>query len=129
VDGICVAGASFDIDDDDPAPRASSHEGNLERLSRIVTLPPLDVATLDGRVGFRTVARDRLPLAGRVDENTWALLALGSRGLTWSSLAAELIASQLDGDPLPVEGKLADALDPLRFMKRAGSPATLPSRP
>ena len=129
VDGVCVAGASFDIDDEDPAPRVSSHEGNLERLSRIVALPPLDAARLDGRVAFRTVARDRLPLAGRVDESTWALLALGSRGLTWASLAAEVIASLLEGDPLPVEGKLADALDPLRFMKRAGSRATLPSRP
>jgi tRNA 5-methylaminomethyl-2-thiouridine biosynthesis bifunctional protein len=126
VDGICVAGASFDIDDEDPAPRVASHEGNLERLSRIVALPALDAAKLDGRVAFRTVARDRLPLAGRVDENTWALLALGSRGLTWASLAAELIASQLEGDPLPVEGKLADALDPLRFMKRAGSRGKLP---
>src|SRR5204862_3245345 len=29
VDGNCVVGASFDIDDDDPAPRAESHAGNL----------------------------------------------------------------------------------------------------
>jgi tRNA 5-methylaminomethyl-2-thiouridine biosynthesis bifunctional protein len=129
VEGTCVTGASFDLEDEDPAPRLSSHEGNLERLARILPVPALDAATLDGRVAFRTVARDRLPLAGRVDENTWALLALGSRGLTWASLAAEMIASLLDGDPLPVEGKLADAVEPLRFMKRAGSRAMLPSRP
>jgi tRNA 5-methylaminomethyl-2-thiouridine biosynthesis bifunctional protein len=120
VDGVCVAGASFDIDDDDPAPRLSSHEGNLERVARILPLPPLDPAGLPGRVGFRTVARDRLPLAGRVDGQTHALLALGSRGLLWAPLGAELLAAQLEGDPLPVEGALADALDPLRFARRAG---------
>ncbi|HWA37252.1 MAG TPA: tRNA (5-methylaminomethyl-2-thiouridine)(34)-methyltransferase MnmD [Burkholderiales bacterium] len=129
VEGICVTGASFDLEDEDPSPRVSSHEGNLERLARILPVPPLDPASLDGRVAFRAVARDRLPLAGHVDESTWALLALGSRGLTWASLGAELIASMLEAEPLPVEGKLADALAPLRFMKRAGSPAKLPSRP
>jgi tRNA 5-methylaminomethyl-2-thiouridine biosynthesis bifunctional protein len=126
VEGVCVAGASFDIDDADPSPRRSSHEGNLERLARI--LPGQDFAHLpmDGRVGFRTVARDRLPLAGAVQEGMHALLALGSRGLIWAPLGAELVASLLEGDPLPVEGKLADALDPLRFMKRAGSRETRP---
>ena len=34
VDGMCVVGASFDIDDDDPAPRAESDAGNLERLEK-----------------------------------------------------------------------------------------------
>jgi tRNA 5-methylaminomethyl-2-thiouridine biosynthesis bifunctional protein len=120
VDGTCVAGASFDIDDDDPRPRASSDEGNLERIARI--LPGFAYAgRLESRVAFRSVARDRLPLAGRIDEWTWGLLALGSRGLLWAPLAAELVASQLEGEPLPVEGRLADALDPLRFAKRAGS--------
>src|SRR5213595_109065 len=37
VDGLCVVGASFDLDDADPAPRASSHAGNLERLQRIIS--------------------------------------------------------------------------------------------
>lgn len=120
VDGVCVAGASFDIDDDDPAPRAASDEGNLERIARM--LPGFSYqGRLESRVAFRSVARDRLPLAGRIDERTWGLLALGSRGLLWGLLGAELIASQLEGEPLPVEGKLADALDPLRFRKRAGS--------
>lgn len=120
VDGVCVAGASFDVDDDDPAPRASSDEGNLERVARV--LPGFAYSgRMESRVAFRSVARDRLPLAGRIEERTWGLLALGSRGLLWGLLGAELIASQLEGEPLPVEGKLADALDPLRFRKRAGS--------
>ena len=36
VDGICAVGASYDIDDDDAAPRAESDAGNLERLEKIL---------------------------------------------------------------------------------------------
>lgn len=133
VNGLCVVGASFDIDDDDPATRASSHEGNLERLGRMLPASDLhvDANSLNGRVAFRTVAPDRLPVAGCIDASIYGLLALGSRGLIWSSLAAELIASQLEGEPLPLEGALADALSPGRFGRRAtarsaGSPDSRP---
>jgi len=119
LDGACVVGASFDIDDDDPAPRAESHAGNLERLSRIVPFAT-ELKDLQGRVAFRSVTPDRLPVVGALGENVYGAFAYGSRGLVWSALAAELIASQLDGDPLPLEGKLVDALSPLRFRTRAG---------
>ena len=120
VDGVCVVGASFDIDDQDPLPRASSDEGNLERLEKIL---PGSLGRRDGlqsRVGFRIVAPDRLPVAGKIGDARYCVLALGSRGLIWAPLAAELVASALEDEPLPVEGKLADALDPGRFARRAG---------
>ncbi len=119
VDGVCVVGASFDIDDHDPAPRASSHEGNMERLRQILSVE-IDGRDMQGRVAFRTVAADRLPIAGRIRENVYGALALGSRGLIWSSLAAELIASELEGEPLPLEAPLAAAVSPARFELRAG---------
>jgi tRNA 5-methylaminomethyl-2-thiouridine biosynthesis bifunctional protein len=120
VDGLCVVGSSFDIEDHEAAPRASSDEGNLERLGRILPgFSDRNFNSLKSRVAFRTVASDRLPLAGKIDENVYGLLALGSRGLIWSSLGAELIASELEGEPLPLEGDLVDALEPARFAKRA----------
>jgi tRNA 5-methylaminomethyl-2-thiouridine biosynthesis bifunctional protein len=120
VDGLCVVGASFDIEDDEAAPRASSDEGNLERVARILPgFSATDLSSLKSRVAFRTVAPDRLPLAGKIGENVYGLLALGSRGLIWSSLGAELIAAELEGEPLPLEGDLADALEPARFARRA----------
>jgi tRNA 5-methylaminomethyl-2-thiouridine biosynthesis bifunctional protein len=119
LDGACVVGASFDIDDADPAPRAESHAGNLERLARIVPFAT-ELKDLQGRVAFRSVTPDRLPVVGPIGENVSGAFAYGSRGLVWAALAAELIASQLDGDPLPLEGKLVDALSPLRFRMRAG---------
>ncbi len=119
VEGVCVVGASFDLDDDDPAPRASSHAGNLERLNGLLPGHSLAGIPSEGRVGFRAVAPDRLPLVGKLAQDVYALTALGSRGLVWSSLAAELLASELEGEPLPIEGKLAQALHPARFARRA----------
>ncbi|HYG55100.1 MAG TPA: hypothetical protein VD965_07365, partial [Burkholderiales bacterium] len=49
----------------------------------------------------------------------YGAFAYGSRGLVWAALAAEIIASELEGEPLPVEGTLADALAPGRFALRA----------
>jgi len=141
VDGLCVLGASYDFDDEDPTPRVDAHVGNLERLERIApgAAAGIDPATLAGRVGFRAVTPDRLPVVGalpqpHLDAKARAALQLGglqrqpglfgafgygSRGLLWASLAAELLASQVEGEPLPLEGALVDALDPGRFFVRA----------
>ena len=124
VDGLCVVGASYDIDDEDAAPRAESDAGNMERLMRI--LPTKKPNPAGSRVAFRSVTPDRLPVAGEIAPGVYGAFAYGSRGLIWAALAAELIASRLEGEPLPVEGKLADAMDPLRFARRARSRRSLP---
>ena len=36
---------------------------------------------------------------------------MGSRGLTFAALCGELLAARLHGEPLPLERRLADALD------------------
>jgi tRNA 5-methylaminomethyl-2-thiouridine biosynthesis bifunctional protein len=130
IDGVSVIGASYDIDDQDPALRADSHAGNLERLEQMLpgASRGLDPAKLDGRVAFRAVVRDRLPLVGPLDDGLFGAFAYGSRGLLWASLAGEIIASMLEGEPLPVERKLAAAVDPGRFALRArrGASAALP---
>jgi tRNA 5-methylaminomethyl-2-thiouridine biosynthesis bifunctional protein len=118
VDGLCVVGASYDLNDEDPAPRASSHAGNLERLERIIPVKARP-QPLGGRVGFRSVAPDRLPLVGKLARGVYGALGYGSRGLLWSALAAEVLASELEGDPMPMEGTLLNALDPGRFARRA----------
>ncbi|MEX2241014.1 MAG: bifunctional tRNA (5-methylaminomethyl-2-thiouridine)(34)-methyltransferase MnmD/FAD-dependent 5-carboxymethylaminomethyl-2-thiouridine(34) oxidoreductase MnmC [Burkholderiales bacterium] len=122
VDGITVTGASFDLEDGDASVRADSHAGNLERLERIVpgAAHGLDAAALSGRTSFRAVARDRLPLVGALESaGLYGAFAYGSRGLLWAGLGAELLASLMEGEPLPLEAALADALDPGRFAARA----------
>ena len=124
VDGVCVVGATYDLEDTDAAVREDSHAGNLERLRNILGVEVN--AQTHGRVSFRAVTPDRLPVVGEISEGIYGAFAYGSRGIIWSALAAEIIASELEGEPLPVEGKLADALAPQRFAKRAESRGSRP---
>ena len=119
LDELCVVGATFDLEDEDPAPRVESHASNLERAARILPGFSFDPESVEGRVAFRAVAPDRLPIAGRISNEVHGAFAYGSRGLLWSTLAADLIASDLEGEPLPIEGTLCDALSPGRFARRA----------
>jgi tRNA 5-methylaminomethyl-2-thiouridine biosynthesis bifunctional protein len=140
-DGVMVAGSTYDRDDDDPAPQRQGHEANLLRLAQL--LPDarfaLDASALDGAVGFRCVAPDRMPLVGAMPDvdairarkaalsgaqltdlprcpGLYCASGYASRGLVWAALAGELLASLIEGEPLPIEGELADALDPGRFV-------------
>ncbi|HVL36256.1 MAG TPA: FAD-dependent 5-carboxymethylaminomethyl-2-thiouridine(34) oxidoreductase MnmC, partial [Burkholderiales bacterium] len=93
VEGVCVVGASYDLHDDDPHVRPQGHEGNLARLEAILGIrPAASTAALQGRVAFRAVAPDRLPVVGRLDGDVYGAFGYGSRGLVWAALAAELIA-------------------------------------
>jgi tRNA 5-methylaminomethyl-2-thiouridine biosynthesis bifunctional protein len=115
------------------------HRGNLQRLGRLLrNAPPEAIAAVYLFDGWRCVSADRLPLVGApiacqafdpaaaarhgahlADLPRQAGLqvncAFGSRGLTWAALAADLLASRLEGEPLPLEKDLADAVDPARF--------------
>ena len=140
--GVTLAGATYEVDDADDTLRAAGHAENLERVAHM--LPELAAAHGDftGRVAFRCVTSDRMPMLGQLgDEDAarrdaarlagaWPLdlprtpglygaYAFGSRGLVWAALGAELIASQLEGEPWPLERDLADHLDPARFLQRA----------
>jgi tRNA 5-methylaminomethyl-2-thiouridine biosynthesis bifunctional protein len=121
VEGVCVVGATYDLEDEDRELRQDSHAGNLARLNQILGIE-IDGTGL-GRVGFRAVTPDRLPVVGRVSENVWGAFAYGSRGLVWAALAAEIVACQLEGEPLPVEASLLKAIDSGRFRRRAESRA------
>jgi tRNA 5-methylaminomethyl-2-thiouridine biosynthesis bifunctional protein len=118
IGGFHCVGASFNEGVTEPSERVEDHAGNLERLQRM--LPGfgagIDAGTLRGRVAFRTMAKDRLPIVGGLGApGLYACLALGSRGMTWSALAAELLASRIEGEPLPLERELVEALAPQRF--------------
>ncbi len=119
-DGDMNLGASFDIGDEDPAVRADSHAGNLDRLERLLpdAIVRPDVADLPGRVGFRTTTPDRMPVIGALPDTggLHAFTGLGARGLVWAALGAEVLAANMCGDPLPVENDIAAACAPGRFI-------------
>lgn len=142
MDGIRCAGATFLADDPDESLRTEEHAENLATLDLILPgyAGAYDPASLDGRVGFRpaslptgcpwwarfppwlrpTRARP-LPAIPR-QSGLYALTGFGARGLVWASLMGELLASQLDGNPLPLEQDLVDALDPARYLLKPPPP-------
>ena len=94
-------------------------------------------------VGFRAVSKDRVPIVGALaDENffneeyadirhgntqrnyraaqhlngLFVTVAHGSRGFTSSFLSAEIIAAQVEGEPVPVSKSVLDHLNPSRFI-------------
>jgi len=121
-DGVHCLGASFNEGMLEEGARVEDHAANLWRLERMLPGFGAGVApeSLDGRVAFRAMSTDRLPVLGELpsEPGLFACLALGSRGMTWGALAAEIVASRIDGDPMPVERDLLTAVDAGRFGKR-----------
>ncbi len=132
-DGGLLCGATAAAGDPDPALRDADHDFNRHRLQALCgwPAPPPD----GGRVGWRALTRDRLPLVGPVpaadadaaagrgreparEPGLYVLAGLGSRGISWGPLAAEVLASWICGTPMPVEARLRDALDPGRMHRR-----------
>jgi tRNA 5-methylaminomethyl-2-thiouridine biosynthesis bifunctional protein len=138
-----LTGATYDIDSTDGEVRSAGHRENLERLARMLPSAHVELNQhVEGRVAFRCVTSDRMPMIGQLADESiartdaarlsgaWPLdlpraaglygaFAFGSRGLVWSMLGAELVASQIEGEPWPIERELAEALDPARFLLRA----------
>ena len=140
INGNIVTGASFDPDDDSMQPDDARHAANLHRAERLLPgiTANVDVESLRGEVGMRCVARDRMPMVGPVVDmdrarqiaqalvgahagdmprvpGLFCSIAFASRGLAWAAISAECVASQIEGEPLPLEGSLVDAIDPGRF--------------
>lgn len=141
--GLHCFGASFAHGMHDPAPRLEDHVGNVERLTSILPdWSDMDAVDLTGRVSHRCATPDRLPIAGplhdavafrsdfeglylgwparrfaqaKLHPGLWVTTGHGARGLVWTALLAELIASELNGDPLPLTDDLIQALHPARF--------------
>jgi tRNA 5-methylaminomethyl-2-thiouridine biosynthesis bifunctional protein len=116
--GHCV-GASYAHDDTDASVRIADHRGNLERAEAMMPgfAADIDAATLDGWTGWRATVPDRLPIFGAAAvAGVHLATGLGSRGLLWAPLGAELLACQLEGEPLPLPTPLAGAVSPKRFL-------------
>lgn len=106
----------------------------------------VDVSAQEARNGVRCATRDHLPLVGNAPDyetltalyadlqrqaenpqhvapapcyhNLFVLGALGSRGLCSAPLAAEILASQMSGEPLPLDATTLAGLHPGRYWVR-----------
>ncbi len=128
--GQLVFGATFETANGEPQITDAARAANLETLARL--RPDLSPADLTSRAAIRATTQDRLPFAGaplqkeKAPDGTPAprsphrlIGGLGSRGYLWAPLLAELVASEVFGEPSPVETNVAENLDPGRFLRRA----------
>ncbi|CAM8625433.1 DadA Glycine/D-amino acid oxidases (deaminating) [Burkholderiales bacterium] len=148
VQGRLVVGASFERLAEGAAVAASpwpvTAEGHASNRLRLETLlPGLAAALADrwpqaqGRASVRVATRDRLPHVGQLwdaaaplprsvsrleqmprQARLYALLGLGSRGLSIAPMAASALARWILKDE-PPQGRLWQAVDPARFVLRA----------
>ncbi len=132
-------GATAQDHDLDPALRELDHAHNIAQFMRLsgadIEAPPMH--RLRGRVGWRVIAEDRLPLVGALPHRPVSAVArrdqprfiarlpgllvctaMASRGITWSTLCGQVLAALATGAPCPVEASLLDAIDPARFDAR-----------
>ena len=109
-------GASYDEFHLDLEARETETNAFLENAKAI--FPDLNVKkTSNSRVGFRVQTKDRFPIAGGYKNQFYLLGGLGSRGFLYSFLLAELIVSDLLGEPIPLPKSLQKFLSPERFSK------------
>ena len=121
-----ITGSTYRRGENDETLRREDTAANLERVREVLPAAARVMeAAMAGREvrswsGVRVASSDRRPLVGEVEPGLWVSTAMGSRGLTFAALCAELIAARLHGEPLPLEARLAQALDVARML-RGGS--------
>ena len=123
LEGTHVFGASFERSRCDTALSLKEQEDNLTQLEKLLPtafpglLENLDRnALLPGRAALRATSPDFLPMLGQMSEAAlFVSLAHGARGLISAPLAAEILASQITGEPLPVSATVMQACAAGRF--------------
>lgn len=142
--GVSTVGASFNTKELDTAIRDTETQDNLARVSQLceVTHP---IKPISARASFRCATPDYLPIVGQiapperfrscfsdlakdrkakldqlapVEPGLWVNVGHGSRGLCSTPLCAELIASEICNEFLPMDAELGVALSPQRFLVR-----------
>lgn len=118
INGIHTIGATIQTNDDYAHARLADDAENFERLQSVLPDFVTDAAQLQsGRVSWRGVTQDRLPLVGKMAEGLYASLAHGARGITCAPLCGEWLAASMLGEDSPLSAEWQRLLDPLRFIK------------
>ena len=136
--GVSTCGASFLPDDTDITLRQDEHTDNLAMLAGICPdianqLPKADDSNLKGKAGLRPIVPDRLPLVGQIPalepladaslsrvarsrvKGLYVNSGYGARGILLATLCADVLASQIAGEPIPLSKDLIRAIDPMRY--------------
>jgi tRNA 5-methylaminomethyl-2-thiouridine biosynthesis bifunctional protein len=114
--GKIEIGATFTRNDLNKNLSLDSHLDNLKRLSHLCPfdINKINLANLQGRVHFRCISKDRMPIIGELTPSVYMSIAHGSRGILSTLLAAEIIACQILKTNLPVGDKVSRSVSSLR---------------
>lgn len=127
VDGMHVGGGTYDLDAVQAQVTPAGHLQVIGKVCSVLGLgnaaqqdidanasgySRLAASVAGGWAGWRAVVPGRLPVIGEWPgcQGVWLACAYGSRGLTWSALAGEVIAATLNDEPLPIERDLLRAI-------------------
>jgi tRNA 5-methylaminomethyl-2-thiouridine biosynthesis bifunctional protein len=117
-------GSSYQPDSKPLVPDEKNHAANLGRLHMLI--PNLGQALasqfatgpINAWKNTRCATADRLPVVGPLykaaNPSLWICGGMGSRGMSFSVLCAELLAARWGAEPLPVEANLTQSLTALR---------------
>ena len=116
-ENYCVMGGTYIHNQLNPQVSEAGQEAILHKLpvDLGLDLPSLRAqGQLGGWAGSRAVVQGRMPVIGPLAHAPGVFLACAyaSHGLTWSSLAGDLIAAYLEGEPMPIERDLWQAICP-----------------
>ena len=115
--GWGLAGSTYRPDVAESVADAAGHRDIRTQLAGWLpdgAVPWLDAAAPEGWAGWRAATADHLPIIGAVPgaPGLWLACAYGSRGLSWSALAGEMLGAELDAEPAPIERELARRVRP-----------------
>jgi tRNA 5-methylaminomethyl-2-thiouridine biosynthesis bifunctional protein len=127
-----VTGSTFERDTSSLEIRPEDEQYNFSKLQTLLPSAAKALANqfdshqVQGWAGVRCATPSRLPSLGPLEgvPDVWVSSGMGSRGLTFSALCAELLAARLHGEPLPLEQRQADALLPQYVRLHADALAT-----
>ena len=120
---LWLMGASYERDIAQPQIKSQDHLENLTRLRSLLPSAADDLAgpflaaeeslnAPQGWSGVRCATPNRLPLVAPLPttQPAWLCTGMGSRGLSFAALCAELLAARLHAEPLSIDAPLANAL-------------------
>lgn len=90
-------------------------ELNMSKLHAHIPSLNGEYEVADRRAALRVTAPDHMPIIGKISDRLYVSTAHGSHGVLTTLIGAQIIASMIKNEPLPVSGATMHAIDPVRF--------------
>ncbi|MDA0782552.1 MAG: FAD-dependent 5-carboxymethylaminomethyl-2-thiouridine(34) oxidoreductase MnmC [Rickettsiales bacterium] len=143
IDGINYIGATYDKENLNLNVTSEDNDINTRNLNKIINAESCRI--VGAKTALRSTSPDRRPMIGAVADREsflkdyadlkhgkvnknypdgayykglYVSTGFGSRGITGCPIAGEIIACMINNEPLPVDKKIIDAVNPARFIIR-----------